>query len=52
MGGGNSKARFAKTINRCMLVLLNNQGGGWRENGVTYERVVGRVGPEIKIGCP
>jgi putative hydrolase of HD superfamily len=37
-----------------MLVLLNlsNQGGSWLENGVTYERVVGRVGPEIEIGCP
>jgi putative hydrolase of HD superfamily len=37
-----------------MLVLLNlsNQGGSWLENGVTYERVVGRVGPEIEIRCP
>jgi putative hydrolase of HD superfamily len=53
-GGGTSKARFAKAIDRCMLVLLNlsNQGGSWLENGVTYERVVGRVGPEIEIGCP
>ena len=37
-----------------MLVLpnLSNQVGSWQENGVTYERVVGRVGPEIEIGCP
>jgi putative hydrolases of HD superfamily len=53
-GGGTSEARFAKAIDRCMPVLLNlsNQGGSWLENGVTYERVVGRVGPEIENGCP
>jgi putative hydrolases of HD superfamily len=46
--------RFAKAIDRCMPVLLNlsNQGGSWLEDGVTYERVVGRVGPEIENGCP
>jgi putative hydrolase of HD superfamily len=31
---------------------LSNQGGSWLENGMTYERVVGRVGPEIENGCP
>jgi HD domain len=53
-GGGTSEARFAKAIDRCMPILLNlsNQGGSWLENGVTYERVVGRVGPEIENGCP
>jgi putative hydrolase of HD superfamily len=52
--GGTSEARFAKAIDRCMPILLNlsNQGGSWLENGVTYERVVGRVGPEIENGCP
>jgi putative hydrolases of HD superfamily len=46
--------RFAKAIDRCMPVLLNlNDGGGsWLENGVNYERVVERVGPEIENGCP
>jgi putative hydrolase of HD superfamily len=49
-GGGTSEAHFAKAIDRCMPVLLNlsNQGGSWLENGVTYERVVGRVGLEIE----
>jgi putative hydrolase of HD superfamily len=37
-----------------MPVLLNlaNNGGSWLENGVSYERVVGRVGPQINEGCP
>jgi HD domain len=53
-GGGTPEARFAKAIDRCMPVLLNlsHQGGSWLENGVTYERVVGRIGPEIENGCP
>ena len=47
-------ARFAKAIDRCMPVLLNlnNGGGSWLENGVAYERVLGRVGPEVESGCP
>jgi putative hydrolase of HD superfamily len=53
-GGETSEARFANAIDRRMPVLLNlsNQGGSWLENGMTYERVVGRVGPEIENGCP
>lgn len=53
-GGETAEARFAKAIDRCMPVLLNlsHQGGSWLENGVTYERVVGRIGPEIENGCP
>jgi putative hydrolases of HD superfamily len=48
------EARFANSIDRAMPVLLNlaNDGGSWRENGVSYERVVNRVGPQIKAGCP
>ncbi|MGC2499047.1 MAG: phosphohydrolase, partial [Acidobacteriaceae bacterium] len=44
----------AKAIDRCMPVLLNlsNEGGSWLENGVSYERVIGRVGPEVESGCP
>jgi len=52
--GETAEARFAKAIDRSMPVLLNlqNHGGSWLENGVTYERVIGRVGPEIENGCP
>lgn len=52
--GETMEARFAKAIDRCMPVLLNlnNRGGSWLENGVSYERVVGRVGPEVENGCP
>jgi putative hydrolase of HD superfamily len=52
--GETSEARFAKAIDRSMPVLLNlsNSGGSWLENGVTYERVIGRVGPEVESGCP
>jgi len=24
----------------------------WRENGISYERVVQRVAPEVRAGCP
>ena len=36
-----------------MPVLLNlaNAGQSWRENGVSYERVVRRIAPPIKAGC-
>ena len=52
--GASIEARFAKAIDRSMPVLLNlnNHGGSWVENGVSYERVVKRVGPEIENGCP
>lgn len=52
--GATPEARFAKSIDRCMPVLLNlsNEGGSWLENGVSYERVIGRVGPEVESGCP
>jgi putative hydrolase of HD superfamily len=52
--GETVEARFAKAIDRCMPVLLNlnNSGGSWLENGVPYERVIGRVGPEVESGCP
>jgi putative hydrolases of HD superfamily len=48
------ESRFAHSIDRTMPVLLNlsNQGQSWRENGIGYERVVRRVGPEVKAGCP
>ena len=48
------EARFAHAIDRAMPVILNlaNEGGSWRENGVSYEQVVARVGPPVEAGCP
>lgn len=45
---------FAHAVDRAMPVLLNlsNHGQSWRENGVSYERVLRRIGPEINAGCP
>jgi len=47
-------ARFAHAADRAIPVLLNlnNQGQSWRENGISHERVVARVGPPIQAGCP
>ena len=41
-------------MDRAVPVLLNlaNNGQSWVENGITYERVVARVGPQVKAGCP
>ena len=52
--GETQDARFAKAIDRSMPVLLNlsNGGGSWLDNGITYERVCARVGPEIEAGYP
>ncbi len=49
-----AEARFAHAVDRAMPVLLNlaNQGQSWRENGISYERVVRRIAPPIKAGCP
>jgi putative hydrolase of HD superfamily len=48
------EARFAHAVDRAMPVLLNlaNSGQSWRENGITHERVVRRVSPPIREGCP
>lgn len=48
------EARFAHAVDRAMPALLNlaNQGQSWCENGITPERVLGRVAPPIKDGCP
>jgi len=35
-----------------VLHNLANNGQSWRENGISYERVVRRVAPPIKAGCP
>jgi putative hydrolase of HD superfamily len=48
------EARFAHAADRAMPVLLNlaNQGQSWRENGISHDRVVARIGPPIRDGCP
>lgn len=48
------ESRFAHAVDRAMPVLINlaNHGGSWREHKISYERVVARVGPEVKAGCP
>ena len=48
------EARFANAADRAMPVLLNlaNDGQSWRENGITHARVVQRVAPQIRDGCP
>lgn len=52
--GESADARFANAADRAMPVLLNlaNAGQSWRENGISYERVVDRVALPIKTGCP
>lgn len=52
--GDTPEARFANAVDRAMPVLLNlnNNGQSWRENGISYERVVKRIAPQIKAGCP
>jgi putative hydrolase of HD superfamily len=48
------EARFAHAADRAMPVILclNNNGQSWCENNISYERVIKRVGPQIKAGCP
>jgi putative hydrolase of HD superfamily len=52
--GETDDARFAGAIDRAMpaLLNLNNNGQSWRQNGISYERVVKRIGPQIQAGCP
>lgn len=52
--GQTAESRFANAADRAMPVLLNlaNHGQSWRENGITHERVVRRVAPQIRAGCP
>ena len=48
------EARFAHAVDRAMPVLLNlaNEGQSWKENGITYARVIGRIAQPIRDGCP
>lgn len=49
-----AEARFANAADRAMPALLNlaNEGQSWRENGISHERVVRRIRPQIEDGCP
>lgn len=49
-----AESRFANAVDRAMPVLLNlaNNGQSWRENGISHEQVLKRVGPQVKAGCP
>ena len=49
-----AEARFAGALDRAMPVLLNlnNNGQSWRENGISYNRVVRRVQAQVEAGCP
>jgi 5'-deoxynucleotidase YfbR-like HD superfamily hydrolase len=52
--GVTPEARFAHAVDRAMPALLNLANGGqsWREHGITCARVMARIGPPIKAGCP
>jgi putative hydrolase of HD superfamily len=52
--GATPEARFANAVDRAMPALLNLANGGqsWRENGITHDRVVARIAPPIRAGCP
>jgi putative hydrolase of HD superfamily len=52
--GATAESRFAQAVDRAMPVLLNlaNNGQSWRENGISYERVVTRIQGQIRNGCP
>ena len=52
--GETPESRFANAVDRSMPVLLNltSEGQSWKENAISYERVVKRIEPEIKAGCP
>jgi putative hydrolase of HD superfamily len=52
--GATAESRYAQAIDRAMPVLLNlaNNGQSWRENGISYERVVARIRGQIEAGCP
>jgi putative hydrolase of HD superfamily len=52
--GATAEARFAQAVDRAIPVLLNlqNGGGSWLEHGITYDRVVKRIEPQINAGCP
>ena len=51
--GETAHARFAVALDRLQPLLLNfqHQGGSWRANAITHDRVLVRMGP-IQDGAP
>lgn len=49
-----AESRFAHAVDSAMPVLLNlnNNGQSWRDHGISCQRVLDRVGPEVQAGCP
>ncbi|GAA3748449.1 HD domain-containing protein [Terriglobus aquaticus] len=52
--GDTPESRFANAVDRVMPALLNLANGGqsWKENGISYERVVRRLEAQISAGSP
>ncbi|WP_419804538.1 HD domain-containing protein [Terriglobus sp.] len=52
--GDTPESRFANAVDRVMPVLLNLANGGqsWKENGISYERVLRRIEAQIAAGSP
>lgn len=48
------EALFAHAVDRAVPALINLANGGqsWRENNIAHARVIDRIGPPIKAGCP
>ena len=51
--GATPEARFANALDRFQGLLLNvhNQGGTWKQYGITREQIMGRMDP-IREGAP
>jgi putative hydrolase of HD superfamily len=52
--GGTAESRFANAVDRAMPGLLNlhNEGQSWKENGISFDRVVNRIAEPIRSGSP
>ena len=50
--GGPLSVRADPDMLRSALLNLANGGQSWRENGITYDRVIARIAPPIRAGCP
>ncbi len=52
--GESKESLFANALDRAMPVLLNleNNGQSWKENNISYERVIKRIESQINDGFP
>lgn len=52
--GESPEARFAHALDRAIPALLNlaRDGQSWVENGISYQQVIARIGPPIRVGFP